>query len=182
MEISPKEYIRSLRDKLITLEVAESHEIIGCTEVEIETLMANQWVHFLPELYREFLSMMGKQAGLLHQGTDARYEYLLDIKEAALGLLQENNNPFELPADAFIFQMHQGYEFFYFLTADRNQNPSIYRYLETKDQIPFKKWESLSDYFHIEIEREITSWVGLIEKRKQKGLSPRPKDGMSWHI
>jgi hypothetical protein len=182
MGISPKEYIQNLRDKLIALEVAEPHEIIGCTEAELETLMASQGIHFLPELYQEFLLMMGKQAGLLHQGTDARYKYLLNIKEAALELLQENDNPFELPADAFVFQMHQGYEFFYFLTGDKSQNPPIYRYLEGTDVAGFKVWNSLFDYFDIEIEREIVSWSGHIERRKQKGLSPRPKDGMSWHI
>lgn len=180
MQTPPTVYIQKLRDKLITLQLAEPHEIIGCAEVEIETLMTNQGVTFLPELYRQFLLTLGKQSGLLFQGTDAQYKYLMGMKEAAVELLQENGNPFDLPADAFVFRMHQGYIFFYFLTADKNEDPPIYRYLEMTDQTPFKKWDSLADYFTTEVEREIEVWVGLMNGRIQKGLSPKPKDGINW--
>lgn len=180
MQTPPTVYIQKLRDKLITLQLAEPHEIVGCAEAEIETLMANQGVTFLPELYRQFLLTLGKQSGLLFQGTDAQYKYLMGMKEAAVELLQENGNPFALPADAYVFRMHQGYTFFYFLTADKHENPPIYRYLEMEDQTPFKKWYSLADYFTTEVEREIEVWVGLMNGRIQKGLSPKPKDGINW--
>lgn len=180
MELSPAIYIQNLRDKLITLHVAEPHEIVGCTEAEIETLMTDQGITFLPELYRQFLLILGKQSGLLFQGTDAQYKYLMGMKEAAVELLQENGNPFDLPSDAFVFRMHQGYEFLYFLTADKHENPPIYRYLEMEDQTPFKKWDSLTDYFIAEVEGEISALARRIEKRLQKGLSPKPVDGVNW--
>ncbi|MBZ0319372.1 MAG: SMI1/KNR4 family protein [Anaerolineae bacterium] len=180
MQTSPTVYIQNLHDKLITLQLAEPHEIIGCTEAEIEILMTNQGVTFLPELYRQFLLTLGKQSGLLFQGTDAQYKYLMGMKEAAVELLQENGKPFALPADAFVFRMHQGYTFFYFLTGDKNENPPIYRYLEMTDQTPFKKWDTLDDYFTTEVEGEISYWAKNIEKRLQKGLSPRPTDGVNW--
>ncbi len=59
MEIPPAVYIQNLRDKLIALQLAEPHEIVGCTEAEIETLMTDQGVTFLPELYRQFLMVLG---------------------------------------------------------------------------------------------------------------------------
>lgn len=180
MQTPPTVYIQKLRDKLITLQLAEPHEIVGCTEAEIETLMTDQGVTFLPELYRQFLLTLGKQSGLLFQGTDAQYKYLMGMKEAAVELLEENGNPFALPAEAFVFRMHQGYIFFYFLTTDKNENPPIYRYLEMEDQTPFKKWDSLTDYFKSEVEEEISHWAKNIEKRLQKGLSPKPKDGVNW--
>ncbi len=103
MQIPPTVYIENLCDKLIASHVAEPHEIVGCTEAEIETLMTDQGVTFLPELYRQFLLILGKQSGLLFQGTDAQYKYLMGMKEAAVELLQENGKPFDLPADAFVF-------------------------------------------------------------------------------
>ncbi len=78
------------------------------------------------------------------------------------------------------FRMHQGYTFFYFLTGDKNENPPIYRYLEMTDQTPFKKWDSLADYFKSEVEEEISHWAKNIEERLRKGLSPKPKDGVNW--
>ncbi len=104
----------------------------------------------------------------------------MGMKEAAVELLQENGNPFDLPPNAYVFLMHQGYEFFYFLTADKNENSPIYRYLETKDLTPFMRWDSLADYFAAEVEHEIEVWVGLMNGRKQKGLSPKPRDGVNW--
>ena len=66
---------------------------------------------------------------------------MIGIKEGAEELLEDDDtwlieergaegNPFELPDDAFIFLMHQGYQFMYFHTADRNEDPPVYYYLE----------------------------------------------------
>lgn len=69
--------------------------------------------------------------------------HLPDLREIAEQLLQENNQP-PLPAQAFVFLMHQGYQFLYFVADGKNDDPPVYGYLEGEQGI-VKKFEHFSE-------------------------------------
>lgn len=153
-------FATKLYEKLIALGLADPQEIIGCSESEIEQIKAAQTVTFLPEIYVEFLRKMGKLAGNLYLGSDWAYPDLLKLKLHASELLNENANSFVLPDDAFVFLMHQGYQFMYFRTNDLKADPEVYYYIEMEDialgiYAPVREWEHLSEFLTLFIrERE----------------------------
>ena len=79
---------------------------------------------------------MGKGAEGFLVGSDFFYQQLDDLQEVAEELLEENNFPEQLPQDAFVFFMHQGYHFNFFRTSE-GDDPPIYRYLEGPDRETF---------------------------------------------
>lgn len=95
--------------------------------------------------YKEFLRAMGKGAGMFFRGTAM---FLPDLnkglKTAARELLEENQQPTQVLDDAFVFSMHQGYQFDYFYTTD-GDDPPVYHYMEGEGA-PQLRWTSLSVY------------------------------------
>ena len=83
----------------------------------------------LPKTYKSFLTCIGKQSGKLFIGTNCFYDDLLGLRTAAESLLKENEESFILPEDSFVFSMHQGYEFMFFLTK-AGEDPPIFQYVE----------------------------------------------------
>ncbi|TMV50639.1 SMI1/KNR4 family protein [Paenibacillus mesophilus] len=133
-------------NSLIQSGIAKPNEIEGFTELEVE--QCEQAIGFhLPHQYREFLLSVGHKAGLLFQGTDVLFqnvEGLLELRKAADDLLNENEEDFNLPSDAFVYSMHQGYEFNYFIVSEGN-NPPVYQYVEG-DGPPVLVWDSFSTF------------------------------------
>jgi len=118
----------------------ESRAIFGsppkpCSENEI-SLLEQRIGHPLPKAYREFLLWAGHGAGHLMQGSDFYYDDLDGLREAAVELLQEDNIFQRLPSNAFVFYMHQGYQFAYFLLG-HGDDPPIYAYVEGQDEPEF---------------------------------------------
>src|ERR671930_627899 len=117
-----------LRDQLVANGIATVTEIRGCTQIEIENLeriVGNQ----LPIAYRQFLLAIGRGAGAFLKGTDVFYDQVATLTDEARVLLAENGMQDELPEDAFVFYMHQGYEFGYFRIGD-GADPPVYQYVE----------------------------------------------------
>lgn len=101
---------------------------IPCTLEEIEGIEQNI-KHLLPGTYREFLLWMGRSGGGFLRGSDCFYKHLGDIQIWARELLEEDHFPGEIPENAFVFFMHQGYQFNFF-SLNEGDNPPIYYYLE----------------------------------------------------
>lgn len=122
----------SIKEFTSLIGISHTKVIEGCTEDEIkqlETKLGNK----LPKYYKEFLLRMGHNSGDFLAGTDIRYKSVFSLKEWAEELLKENNYPFKLFEDDFVFAMHQGYQFWYF-KINNNDNPEIYYYLEGKSK------------------------------------------------
>src|SRR5882672_9133994 len=85
--------------------------LIGCSSKEISNIESFFHVN-LPEIYREFLLTMGKGAGTYMEGSSVFYNEIFDLREGGLSLL--NDDGLDLPDNAFIFWMHQGYQFAFF--------------------------------------------------------------------
>ncbi|HUY75553.1 MAG TPA: SMI1/KNR4 family protein [Ktedonobacterales bacterium] len=102
--------------------------VIPCAEQEIAQL-ERQYQLTLPAAYREFLLWMGKGAGNFLAGDACFYDALPQLREFALDLLAESGAPLRLPDDAFVFSMHDGYQFLFF-RASEGANPPAYWYGE----------------------------------------------------
>lgn len=122
----------------------------GCSEAEVDAIMKSQNVKSLPPIYLDFLKTMGKGASGLFVGTDVYFQYLPNLKEGAIQLLAEDESKFKLPENAFVFLMHQGYQFMYFLSGN-SDDPEVFHYMELEGQ-PTTKYKSLSEFFEKNID------------------------------
>ncbi|MFE3190040.1 hypothetical protein ACFXHA_13600 [Nocardia sp. NPDC059240] len=92
--------------------------IRGCTDAEINALMAAQNVTTLPTTFRKFLSYTGRNPYWFSRNDEADYEWLLDAKQYARETVEEYGHDFTEFEGAFIFQTHHDYMFHYFRTED----------------------------------------------------------------
>ncbi|BBH22960.1 hypothetical protein Back11_43050 [Paenibacillus baekrokdamisoli] len=131
---------------LLGFKIANVNEIQGFTEIEVEHCEKIIGSPF-PYQYREFLLSIGQNAGMLFQGTDILFrnaENLLELRKEAENLMDENQESFNLPTGAFVFSMHQGYEFNFFVITEGN-DPPVYQYVEG-DGPPVLVWDSFSTF------------------------------------
>jgi len=133
----------SIVNILIRSQIATVDDIQGCNENEIKEL-EEEIGHSLPIIYRKFLLDMGHHAGVLFQGTDIFFRSIKGLTQEAKELLEENQEPFILPDDAFVFSMHQGYEFNYFKFSE-GEDPPVYQYIEGEGN-PKLAWNSFSSF------------------------------------
>lgn len=90
---------------------------------------------------------MGHGAGTFMLGSSFFYNDLIDNQKYAQELLEEDHFPIPLPPDAFVFFMHQGYQFSFFRESD-GDDPPVYYYLEGTTNNDFeKRSNNLTEYF-----------------------------------
>lgn len=134
-------------DDIIALLATET--LLPCTAAEVEQLEQQYEIKF-PAVYKQFLLTMGKSAGRFMLGSSCFFDELPFLEEGAKELLQENNFK-ELPPNAFVFWMHQGYQFAFFM-PNEGDNPPVYYYHEAHHQTDFIKKElSLTDFYKIQL-------------------------------
>jgi len=105
----------------------------------------------LPQSYIDFLYDMGHGAGGFLKGSDCFYDDLINIQKWARDLLIENNFPLSLPDKAFVFLMHQGYQFS-FMDLAEGYDPPVYSYCEgQKEQTFIKTADKFGDFLATEI-------------------------------
>jgi len=105
----------------------------------------------LPKSYVDFLLDMGHGAGSFLKGSDCFYDDLINIQKWARALLIENNFPLPLPDKAFVFLMHQGYQFS-FMDLAEGYDPPVYSYCEgQKEQTFIKTADKFGDFLATEI-------------------------------
>ncbi|UOF16273.1 SMI1/KNR4 family protein [Lysobacter capsici] len=129
-------------------------QIRGCSSTEVSAL-EKRIGYALPDSYREFLLAMGWGAGDFLRGTDIFYPHLESLRGEAEALLKENSTKLPSPDESFIFSMHQGYEFNFFVVNGHN-DPPIWQYIEgdTSPQITWISFDSfiikcISDHLKI---------------------------------
>lgn len=117
--------------QLLTASVMSSR-LVGLSDAEIRKVAATQAAAVIPPAYREFLAVAGRGAGDLWRGSEAFYPDLLELRQAALALLEENSQPFDLPSGALVILMHQGYQFLYLLPGA--SDPAVWLYREPRKE------------------------------------------------
>jgi hypothetical protein len=146
-------YLDRAKERLRTLNFVRSDEIVPCSEDEINALEYHLGLS-LPQAYREFLLWMGHSGGGLLRGSDCFYKHLPHLREWAVELLEEDNFHEPLPDDAFVFFMHQGYQFAFFRLSE-GDDPPVYYYHESTDQSSFViSHRSFSEFLIVGIEDE----------------------------
>jgi hypothetical protein len=144
-------YLDQVKQSLKELKLVSPDELVGCTYHEIIEL-EKKLGFSLPEAYKEFLLWMGKSGGRVLQGSDCFFEHLPYLKEWAVELLEENHFPYTLPEDAFVFFMHQGYQFSFFRLSE-GDDPPTYSYCEGTNQTSFTRSHNrFSEFMATEIE------------------------------
>lgn len=137
------------KNELISLLVREKickpSQIKGCKSSEVPAL--EQRIGYeLPDSYREFLLAMGWGAGDFLRGTDIFYPHLESLFQEAKSLLEENSINFPRFNESFVFSMHQGHEFNFFLAKD-HKDPPIWQYTEGNNP-PQIIWSSFDDFIN----------------------------------
>jgi hypothetical protein len=97
----------------------------------------------LPSKYKEWYQSGGQKSESLI-GTDVDVPRLYELQEWAKELLEEDQSNFLLPKNSFVFAMHQGYQFMYFI-CNESSDPEVWYYFEG-DKEPKVKWKSFSDF------------------------------------
>lgn len=141
-----EDFMQILKKKLFEKGLASSDSLVGCNDQEIASIMNAQAVTRLPQIYEHILLTMGKEAGKLWERAVFTYPELETLKQSAQKLLNFDRNPIELPHDAFVFNMEEGIVFYYFLTANVDDNPPVYMYHEV-DYTHKIVDEHLTDFF-----------------------------------
>ncbi len=146
-----------------------------CTEQQIAQL-EQQYHLTLPAAYKEFLRWMGNGAGRFMAGDAAFYDALPQLRAFALEMLAENHVPQRLPDDAFVFSMHEGYQFLFFRTSE-GDNPPVYWYGEgeplrgdgTANAFP-KRFARYSDYLVSQIagHEQIYNQIAALNAERQR--------------
>lgn len=139
-------------NEILSAGLATEKDVQGCSDEELSSLKVSVG-HILPNAYECFLLKFGEGAGGFMQGTDIFYSSLKGLKEEAIELLEENEEGFGLPDDAFVFSMHQGYEFLYFKLSD-GDDPEVYQYVEGNGKSE-KVWRSFTEFMQQSLKQHI---------------------------
>lgn len=133
----------TLISMLISANICQTSDIRGAALEDVAALERAIGQN-LPAQYREFLLGIGRGAGEFLQGTDIFLSALDGLKDDAISLLRENDENIALADDAFVFSMHQGYEFTYFNISE-GDDPPVYQYVEGNGP-PVLAWNSFSEF------------------------------------
>jgi len=156
-------YLDRVKNQLIELKLVKPDELVGCTRDDVIAIEQKLGIS-LPRAYQEFLLSMGRSAGQFLRGSDCFLNHLPQLQEWAVELLQENNFAECLPDDAFIFFMHQGYQFSFFRVSE-GADPPTYSYCEGTNQTFFiKSHESFSGFLETEVEIHAKYLMALASK------------------
>ena len=132
----------------------------ACTPQEVAELEREIGLK-LPLAYKEFLLWAGKGLGVFEEGSTFYYDQdLIELQQTAREFLIEDNFPKELPDDAFVFWMHQGYMFCFFRMSE-GDNPLVHNYSEGRNegQIFYNKENSFTDFWRGEIKDQAENYV-----------------------
>jgi hypothetical protein len=129
--------LQSLRDERLTLDAR------GSTEAEVAAL-ESQLRSRLPAPYRAFLLALGADPGHFMPGSDLALKDLTRINEEARRIVAAAGQT--LPAAAFAFLMHQGYQFLCFNLGE-GDDPPVHHFIEQVTLKPLGK--SFSEWFRL---------------------------------
>jgi SMI1-KNR4 cell-wall len=101
-----------------------------------------------PMAYKAFLFILGRDGGSDFIGSDCTIRHLPKLRGWAEELLRRCGSQYTLSEKAFVYLMHQGYSFFYFVADQTSQDPAVYAYLEgnpapVKNADSFTAWLTL---------------------------------------
>jgi hypothetical protein len=148
------------RQKLMEAGLAFQGDFKGCTEQEILSLEDHFRVQ-LPASYRDFLTVMGRYAGAFLVGSDYSYPKMFGFRAGAEALLQIWRPDITLPATAFVFFSHQGYNYEWFNCRHHADDPPVVLFTEELEKKPRTVAESFSAWLLGAVDDDIAAYRGL---------------------
>jgi hypothetical protein len=121
-----------LANQLLHRNVADPHTMRGCSDDELKMLEQLSVNQFLPMTYKKLMSLLGHQSGGAFL-RDWNYEFSAVKRMQQSARRSSALNQIALPATAYIFMNMVGTNYYYFLTEDRDDNPSVYVYTEGEE-------------------------------------------------
>lgn len=118
----------------------------SCSPSDIERLQSTMGVQ-LPAAYKAYLRIAGNEPPSAWIGSDCTVRHLPDLRAGSERLLRECGQP-PLPVDAFVFLMHQGYQFFYFVADGSSDDPPVFYYFEGEPEV-VRKFDHFSELVEI---------------------------------
>lgn len=128
-------YLDDVKERARELDLFKPGEVVPCTAEEVREL-ERRTGRALPQAYKEFLLWMGHGAGELWLGSHCFYRDLEPLGDWAAVMLKRSDPAQKLPEDAFVFLMHQGYQFMFFRTSE-GDDPPVYYYKDEPEQLSF---------------------------------------------
>jgi len=145
-------YIDDFKHRLINERLMSEDRMIPCSMDEIQAVMDAQHVKRLPQLFIDYLNLMGNGGFSIniHSGANENGKALLTLKERFIEYIEEfkdTKRPInvELPDDAFVFFDHVSILWRWFLTDNNDDNPSVYE-LNTST-LEIRTYDKMTDYF-----------------------------------
>lgn len=127
----------------------ETWHIQPCSEQEIQEIEKANHVK-LPQKYKEFLSVMGRNAGDLFRSELCAYPELMRLTADGSRLLEKWNTDFRLSPTHFVIWMHGGYMFCFFDTASGASDPPVFICRDSLRE-PLKVSESFTDWMEVQL-------------------------------
>jgi len=158
---------QDLVDKLLSVGVATTQTLAGCSELEIAQVQSSISGP-MPRAYLEFLDVMGNGAGWLFQGSDIYFPDVLNCKNTAKEVIQTSDSGYKLAPTAFVFYSHQGYQFIFFDTKD-GDDPPVYRFQQSSYQ-PELVDAQFSNWLSRCVDESCLSWPNYKEFLVKEGL------------
>jgi hypothetical protein len=164
LEIPRITSIVELKNEMTLVRPHMPRQFIGASQQEIEEVKEAQKVDYQPAIYEEFLAEMGHGAGYFYRGEFYTVERLLKLKYQLLEEMKKDQAQPNFPDDAFVFRGHHGYEFLFFITREKHENPPVYIYVSGQGE-PKQIYDALVDHWNDEVEL-----IWEVEERMHGGL------------
>lgn len=143
-------WIDMLAQKMIDTGLSTRSSIEGCSNNDIDDIEAKFKIE-LPRIYKEYLGKMGRKSGDFLGECTTTYPALVQYVRPKAEALLRARAAYRLPETAFVFVERYGCQFFFFDTANGNDNPPVYRYYEG-DADPVKIADTLTEALEMALE------------------------------
>lgn len=110
-------WLDRLIEELLRLDAARQEEIRGCTDEEVQRVLAECPFGSPPLEYVRFMRKCGRNTGNLFRGSDFHYPDFLGLRNYAAECKREEDANVPL-GRRFFFGHHQGYMLYYFKPED----------------------------------------------------------------
>ena len=150
--------------QMLASDLVCSDEIVGCSENDIRSMENSLGVKF-PAIYREFLKVMGANAGGLFQGDDYECWKLLRLRSAVAEHLEKSQ--YKLASEQLVFMGSQGCSFLLFGSV-KCADPEVLR-MEDLEMMPTSIGMKFSEWLNLKINDELRILTKVIERADSAG-------------
>lgn len=158
----PNSQMQSIAKQIVEAGFTVSRPMIPCTEDDVLEL-EHRFDVKLPMAYKNFLLLMGRQAGDFLNDASWRYP-LKSTLPGALSLLADNASTFELPPKAFVFLYRDN--FFLFFDTEAGEDPPVSIFTDGSKE-PELFFTSFSEWLRLCVKGELAIREECAELEKE---------------